>query len=575
MPDLSREEYLEQLVALLEKSDVFSVVADVHDFASRAEFRFYEQGAKVIRQGERGDTFFILMSGQLRAIDMKYDPPRLLNYIAPGTIFGTRAIFENTVRAATVEVVLDARVAVFRRDDWDWLIHQNDRFEAYCRNIEREFDRPSRIDFPGRQWDEVVAIWVKRHFLALLAKLSFPLILLIAPILFLIGEELLGLTFVEIFTDNLVYTLLATMPFILLSAVLAAYHYLDWRNDDFIVTTKRVVHIERVLLYGEQRDEAPLTRIQDVTVITHDILSKFFDYNDLHIKTAGAGVIKLEGIPEAGKLRDTIFRERGLAQARITAADLATIRQKIAGTLAWEEALEKPVLEVIGDEAVVEPQEKTRYLPMALEYLIPRMKEVTEEDKGTVIVWRKHYFVLLIAIFFPVLALLLSIYFFIASFFAPPPLGSGPAQLVFAVTTIASLMWYAWRYDGWRKDVYMVTDTRIIDIEGTPFRLRGEKRREGTFDNIQNITYNIPTFFSQLLNMGDVVIETAGTEATFTFKKIFNPSGVQEEVFNRMVRFQQRQREKARDSTTDRLVEVIAEYHRLHEKTSQPGPAKS
>jgi hypothetical protein len=123
------------------------------------------------------------------------------------------------------------------------------------------------------------------------------------------------------------------------------------------------------------------------------------------------------------------------------------------------------------------------------------------------------------------------------------------------------------RYDGWQRDRYLVTGRRIIDIEGTPFRLGGERRREGTFDNIQNITYDIPNLFWQLLNMGNVVIETAGTEATFTFDMVYDPSGVQEEIFNRMVLYQQRQRERERDNTTAQLVEVIGEYHRLMEKT--------
>jgi hypothetical protein len=122
----------------------------------------------------------------------------------------------------------------------------------------------------------------------------------------------------------------------------------------------------------------------------------------------------------------------------------------------------------------------------------------------------------------------------------------------------------------------MVTNQRIVDVEGTPFHLRGEQRREGTFEYIQNITYDIPNFIAKLLNLGTVVIETAGTERTFTFKNVFNPSAVQEEIFKRMVLYQQRQREKTRDANTDRLVEVLAEYHHLMEKAEpRPNPPQS
>jgi hypothetical protein len=179
--------------------------------------------------------------------------------------------------------------------------------------------------------------------------------------------------------------------------------------------------------------------------------------------------------------------------------------------------------------------------------------------------------VLLAAIYLPLISLLALLYLWLAAFVAWPPFRTQPSGLIWLIlgmATIANLIWYMWRYDGWRKDLYMVTNRRIIDVEGTPFRLRGEQRREGTFDNIQNITYDIPNFISKLLNLGTVVIETAGTERTFTFEKVFNPSAIQEEIFNRMVLFQQRQREQARDATTDRLVEVVAEYHNLFKKTT-------
>jgi len=228
----------------------------------------------------------------------------------------------------------------------------------------------------------------------------------------------------------------------------------------------------------------------------------------------------------------------------------------------------------VAEEAALLPtQSKTRHLPGLFDYLWPRTKEVNEDESGeTIIIWRKHYFILLTAVFLPGLALLLSGYLLIASLIGVVPFEEPAGALILGLlglAVLASMVWYLFRYDGWRRDSYILTNSRIVDVEATPFRLRGEQRTEGTFGNIQNITYDIPNFFSQLLNLGDVTIETAGTERTFTFEKVFKPSLVQEEIFNRMVRFQQRQRERERDSNTDRLVEVIKEYHHLSQKVSQ------
>lgn len=578
MPDISREEYregqIEKLTQMLHDYTFFDEFPEIAaDFARRAKFGHFEQGTKIIRQGTEGDgKFYVVMGGQLRTIEMTDDPPRILNYHVPVSIVGTRALLDDTPRAATVEVIADADLAIFSKEDWNWLIHQNDRIEEYFRNLEREFERPSLATFPGQQWDEVIVIAVKRHILAFFAKLPVPLALLIVPVLFLIAAELWGFRLLTTSTNDLILTALVVVPFVVLAVGLTIFYYIDWHNDDFIVTTKRVIHIERILLYGEQRDEAPLTRIQDVTVLSYDLIERFFEFHDLEIKTAGAGIIKINGVPRAEEIREAIFREQARAKARVGAADVGAVRGLIAKRLDWEKALEKPTVRVAEAEGTVQSVTKTHRLPGLLDYLYPRVKEFTEDkDGGTVIVWRKHYFILLTSTFFPLVTFLISFYFFMAALVALPPFENRGGLLILLLTgvaTLGTLFWYLLRYDGWERDRYMVTNNRIVDVESTPFRLHGEQRREGTFDHIQNITYDIPNLVSQLLNLGDVIIETAGTERTFTFEKVFDPSGVQEEIFHRMVLYQQNQREKMRDLTAKQTVEIIAEYHNLLEKTT-------
>ena len=222
MSNSSQAQYIQLLIPILRSHQAFTTLSDkeIDRFASGAEFRFYEQGARLIKQGDKGDEFFVVMSGQLRAMDMTYDPPHLLNYHTPGHIIGTRAFLNNEPRAANVEVVIDALVAVFSRDDWEWLLHYQPRIETYFQGLEGEFQRRSSIDFPGRQWDEVVVASTKRHLLAFFARLTLPLTILIAPLVFLIGVELLGITSLSITSGNLMLTILATLPFFIISGLL-------------------------------------------------------------------------------------------------------------------------------------------------------------------------------------------------------------------------------------------------------------------------------------------------------------------------------------------------------------------
>lgn len=549
--------------------ELFESPQQMVDFAQRAKIKRYEQGEQIYRQGKAGHDFLIVIKGQIRAVDTQTEELKLLSYFSQGEIVGERAILANTVRTATVEVVTNhAILAFFDRDTWNWLTSQNPQFENYFQALEKNRLKQSEVKFRGKQWDETVVDSTKRHFIAYLSTLPLPLTLLIGPILFFLAAELLGIQFIATLSNGLV--LLAIVPFVAVSVIVMIYNFFDWRNDDFIVTTKRVIHIERYLFFGEQRRYAPLTRIQDVTV-TSGILDVIFEADNLRITTAGAGVIDFNNIRRANEIRQVIFRERDRSKARVAAADVAALRKNIAHQLNWEEKIQENVMAVAEDEAAVDDttHAKTIHYNRFIDYFIPRAKEVDDAGGGTIVIWRKHFLVLLIHIFLPILAIIISSYLFLASMilWLPPfgPIVAWPIQVLLGVAVLVSIFWYIWQYDDWSKDQYIVTDTQIIDIEASSFRLT-KTRREGTFDNIQGVYSEVPSLFYKLLNMGNVIIETAGTQETFTFNMVFDPASVTREIFNRWAQYQQREREKSRDSTTNQILDVLKEYHHLAKK---------
>jgi len=573
MPNLTREEYLKKIIPILRGHEAFTDFSDeeIARFANAADFAFFEQGSRIVNQGDVGNDFFVIIDGQIRAVDTNYNPPRLLNYHDSGQIIGARALLNNERRAATLEVLVDSHVAIYDKTDWDWLIRRQPRMENYFKNMEREFEQRSKIDFPGRQWDEVIVDSTKRHILVFIAKLSYPLAVLIIPVILLLIYNLLGINFFSDSRVNQVLEVLTVLPFVLLAGFLLIYHYIDWRNDDFILTTKRFIHIERRLFYGEQRDEAPLTRIQDVWTAYPYFFDKF-DFYYLRIKTAGAGDIRVTGISKAREMRDQIFKEKERATARVRAANVYAIRQLLAQELNWQDTLEETILSIAEEEGGMTTQNKPRRVPSFIRYFAPRVQDI--EPGSNTITWRKHYFILLKRTGVPLLAIAASGYFLLATIIGFTPFDQSMGlflELIFLGLLLTSIFWCLWRYDGWRRDIYQVTDTRVIDITGSSFGLGGEIRSEGNFEDIQNITYDKPNFFYNILNMGTVIIETAGTKDTFTFINVMNPSAVQQEIFNRMVRAQQRDREERRDATTRDLLSVFAEYQNLLERANEQG----
>jgi len=135
--------------------------------------------------------------------------------------------------------------------------------------------------------------------------------------------------------------------------------------------------------------------------------------------------------------------------------------------------------------------------------------------------------------------------------------------LIPCVALLASFGWYLWRYEGWRNDVYQVTDSRIIDIEGSPFHLRKETRTEGMFDVIQNVTYDSPNLFYRALRIGFVTIDTAAEQGAYTFDWVSRPAQVQQEIFTRWTAYREKQKEAATRQRHQEFLDWIREYDRL------------
>lgn len=558
------EEIIVEVNNICRTDPIFSGMAEqqINNFASRAanQAQIILRGDPVVRQNEQDRQFFLVVRGELAAYDDTADTRRLLNYLGAGTFFGFRTLLDRDgKRSATVEAVVDSLVVFFSEDDWRWLTNIHPEAEEQVKKLEGKFEEQGRLSFRGKHADEITFRIARRHYLAFLRRLTVPTVLLIAPVLVLIIAELVGIGTAAALQSWLVWALI--LPFLVLSLLLTIYHYFDWRNDEFIVTSKRVIHIERILFYSEERQEAPLTQIQSVTVQTHNWLDVIFDVDDIVIQTAAIGKMFINNLQAAQDISREILRAQVAAKQRATAYNSSRTRQQL------KERLNKNIM-AEGLPPAAEPKVVRRRFPinnmpkLNLGYFVPRIKE-TKDKKIT---WRKHPFILIKNIFLPLLAVIGSGYLVLAMLFGFWPFAA-PAAWFLTLMILAlfggCFFWYTHRYDAWRRDIYILTDTKIIDVESSAFKLKGEQVREGSFDSIQSITYNIPSWWEQLINLGDVVIKTAGAQGDFTFKRVFNPSSVQETIFYRWDRFQDEKRQKAQESSNLQTIEIVGQYDDL------------
>jgi CRP-like cAMP-binding protein len=100
-------------VALLRRVPVFSGLSDV-DLEAVADVsvpRRYDAGEIVFREGDEGDTCYVVRSGVARAIREHPDGRSItLSHFNAGDIFGELAMFDDQPRSATVDVIEETEV---------------------------------------------------------------------------------------------------------------------------------------------------------------------------------------------------------------------------------------------------------------------------------------------------------------------------------------------------------------------------------------------------------------------------------------------------------------------------------
>lgn len=93
--------------------------------------------------------------------------------------------------------------------------------------------------------------------------------------------------------------------------------YLNWADDVFVLTTHRVIDIDRlVFLLEEYSNDAPYARIQNVRV-ERNFWGRFLGYGSIVVETSGRkNPVRMDNIPSAFRVMDTIFAQINLQRER-------------------------------------------------------------------------------------------------------------------------------------------------------------------------------------------------------------------------------------------------------------------
>lgn len=558
----------------LSKIGVFDILSqeDRERWAGRFRRELFGEDEVVVRRGDRCSAFYIVDQGRLRSYTGTDDEEHNVTLLYPGDYFGETELLSGQRHSATVEVLADAELLVLEKSNFDLLMTEFPGIRERFRTVGRRRAEAGRMRFPWLRPGEVAVFFSTKHWIVLWHMLRLPLVL-----------GILGLIATVVYLDtangSISAQVLALMTGTLwaLTVFLAVYRFLDWRNDHYIITNLRVLHVERVLLLREDRDEAPIGRIQDVQVSRRGILAKLFDYGDVIIQTAAATQrVVFATVPQPDQVREALAAATERIGAQDEAREIQSIQKEMKRILKVPDPATTEGEEAEGDEqpvSVDEPEAEEEaaavsalgmWLSEGVRWLrgLFTFETWIESDDGETITWRKTGWLLVKVSVTPFFTGLIVMVLFL--WILSQGIGSFVLPLLLVLLGTAIFGWWFYLYWDWQNDIYQISGNRLVDLKKRPLFLE-EQRREASLDRVQNVDLSIPGPIAQLLNYGTVTIETAGEVGAFEFEFVHNPRGVHEEIFARLNEFTERQREERRED----LRSEIARWFKVYEEEKQ------
>ncbi len=523
------------------------------------QLHFKQQNYNITRQGKADYYYYILSDGsarmqQVREGEIVHSPAILY----PGSSFGEASLLLGETATTNVETRESTNWLRIHRKDFRLFLDEHPEAEARL-HIDNDLrERLKGLD-QKRKWQqegEIILMQTRRHWIVLLRNLVG-----VFGAYFLLIICNLAVRVALPIPDGLQW--LGPLAVICLPLPIAFWVLLDYLNDWHIVTSRRIVHEEKVILISERRASAPLDKIQNLAS-KRSFLARLLNYGHLVINTAAeVGEILFDFLPNTTQVTELIEREAARAKAGVKAESEELIRRQL------QDRLHIGLEERTSERALIETPVfgKKEVKPRQLKLPFKKFVFGVQEKPGNRLEWRKHWLALLLAIFWPFLLTMFCIigFFLLAT---NRILQDLPSQFENSLVLLSiggvllGMFWLWWSWTDWDNDRYILTEKHIEHIEQKPLFF-DEQRQITTYERVQNVEFRKPNPLFVILNFGYVDIQTAATEGLVTFRYVPEPDFVQMEIYHRIERYQEMQAEMRLKQQKSEMIDWLDAYHKL------------
>jgi Cyclic nucleotide-binding domain len=538
-------------IIFIKKIHLFSGLSedDLKDVAEALVDEPFKTGDAIIKQGTRGETFYILHRGAVKVVQQQGKSEQVLANLVPQDFFGEEELFSKGTRSASIIATSDGSVLALHHSKLNELLKHAPKVKPNFDVVIATHRLWRKLRFKWVRPDEVVYFLARKHPIMLWRSLVLPALSLIVP----------GLITAWGLVSGANWILALALLFLLVIMGWVVWEVVDWGNDYYVVTSQRVVWMEKVIGLFDSRQEAPLSTILSVGVET-DMLGRILDFGHVIVRTF-VGRIPFNHVSHPYHASRLVEEYWGRVKERNLSSEKEAMKTALRKRLNLPTPDETP--------AVPESQKFSKIRrPSIFKLFLSNLFKLRLED-GETVTYRKHGFVLWRQIWLPTMILVVMFAWWLGRiiYLIAHPIevlisfqgGLTVDSLVLAIPIISIPfhLWWIYQYMDWTNDIFMVTPDQIIDIDKTPFG--SEERRAATLENILSTEYLRIGFLGNIFNFGTVYITVGGTK--LEFQDVYDPASVQSDIDRRRMARASAKNAAQAALERERMAEWLATYH--------------
>ncbi len=477
--------------------------------ADKTEVVFFKSGEMVYLEGASAKYLYILFEGEVEVLKEEHQALVKKNHLYAGDLLGEDTLTRKQLRQTSVRALEDTLLIRISMPVLARFIQRNPDlrgdFQFVASFYELLIKRSARLDFGP----EAIYYIGQPHGLYLVVKTSLMLALTL-----LVGTGIYFLQSAGVVSSGPAFWMTGAAALIFVLWFL--WNFLEWSNDLYFFTDRRVINQEQGVLLYEGREETPMDMIISISSRA-SFLGRQYGFGDLFIKTF-TGSLRLKNVQHVDQTRsylDYLIEKSRTSKRREEKRDFANyLNQRKGGA-------ESGDFHTNTDE----PAATSTYIHSTS--FIQRLLGL-KHTQGDTVIYRTHWLFLFRKTIFPFListSLVLLLVYLNSS--ASRMLES---QFLFGLLLLlmaAAGLWWFYQYLDWRNDQYIITPDQLIDIYRKP--LGREDRRTAPLENIQSIRYQRLGIPGLLFNFGTVYVKVGNED--FTFDNVYRPLEIQQTLF--------------------------------------------